>query len=198
MLEAAANNTPSLKSVQDTDSCPLSQCSLRQRCSPWLHVCSFAMLLRESSGALSAHGASMVVKMIAAMGWWYLQWFYGLHPAIASMTGEGCCHFLLSKHSGIVPGQECAKMNVRIKIQFPMQSKARRFIISNLVNPFGKNKKDDSVKLVKETRWTEVASLRWEFLSPLPLCWVPPVASKDSADLIDLERVFFSSSYLHI
>ena len=55
-------------------------------------------------------------------------------------------------------------MNVRIKIQLPMKSKARRFIISNLLNPFGKKKDDsvncfqlsrscqrDSVKLVKET-----------------------------------------------
>ena len=37
-------------------------------------------------------------------------------------------------------------MNVRIKIQFPMKSKAQRFIISNLWNPFGK-KKDEFSKL---------------------------------------------------
>lgn len=122
---------------------------------------------RESSGALFAHGASMVVKMVAAMGWWYLQWFYGLHPAMASMTGEGWCHSCWANNL-----ESCLVRRVRrwmwgSRFSFPWNPKprgsssaiygiplARRKM--NSVNCFqlSRSCQRDSVKFVKETGWT--------------------------------------------
>lgn len=122
---------------------------------------------RESSGALPAHGASMVVKMIAAMGWWYLQWFYGLHPAIASMTGEGCCHSCWANNL-----ESCLVRRVRrwmwgSRFTFPWNPKprgsssaiygiplARRKMNSANCFQLSRSCQRDSVKLVKETGWT--------------------------------------------